>query len=113
MSTRLGQYDDIRLILDEALAAGGGTYTLATHSAAVHWRQRAYKFRKAYAEAINGASKYDKLEFPRLNPNTSEVIIRLRKVRGIFTPNVEPIDQEFDDPLEDFALNFAKKLEGE
>jgi hypothetical protein len=42
----LGQYSDVRAVLDAAIAAGGGRYTLKSRGAAIHWRARAYAFRK-------------------------------------------------------------------
>lgn len=86
-SNRLGTYTDVRAILDAALAAGGGEYTLETYGAAVHWTQRAYRFRKAYAAATYpDPSPYDTLKLRRVEPNTTTVYIEINKPKGTFTP---------------------------
>lgn len=46
LSNSLASYEDIRALLDRALEAEHGIrVTHPTKGAAVHWRQRAYKFR--------------------------------------------------------------------
>ena len=92
---RLGMYDDVRQILDAALASGGGSFVLTTYGQAVHWRQRAYKFRKLYAETLSSdkslaMSPYDRLTMPRIDEGCSTVVIRVREITGTFTPNREP-----------------------
>jgi hypothetical protein len=111
---RLGMYADVQPILDAALLAGGGSYTLFTHGEAVSWRQRAYKFRKLYAETIASVSKYDTLTLPRLQPNSATVEIRLNTVQGQFLPasHVANVAPEFDEDLLSAAEEFAKKLGG-
>lgn len=115
---RLGIYHDVQEILDAALSAGGGTYTCATHGQAVHWRQRAYKFRKLYAE-IHGArasSQYDRLTLPRIEPGSSEVLIHYRQHVGTFTPAESTAafpDILTGDELLDEALRLAASLEGD
>ena len=38
-------YEDIRLVMDNVLAQGGGSYVLPSQKEAIFWRKRAYKFR--------------------------------------------------------------------
>lgn len=83
---RLSTFTDLVPILDQALAHGGGTYTLPDHGKAVNWRHRCYKFRKAYAEKFPGDPKYDVLVFPRLSPDTCDVVIEVGRVAGVFKP---------------------------
>lgn len=118
-SNRLGMYDDVRKILDAALAAGGGSYELPSYGQAVHWRHRAYKFRKLYAEIIadknaTATSSYDRLTFPTVPKDSSTVVIKVIGQHGTFTPandpympNTEVID---NDMLFDVAAELAKKL---
>lgn len=112
---RLSIYDDVRAILDESLRVGGGSFTLATHGQAVHWRHRAYKFRKLYAETLPTISPYDRLIFPRIPPESSTVVIELRQQTGLFLPKETewqlPETKPLDD-LEEIALALARKLEG-
>lgn len=110
---RLGMYQDVRDILDAARSAGGGTYECSTHGQAVHWRQRAYKFRKLYAELLgpNESSPYDQMVLPRVDVDSSTVIIAIRRQIGKFTPNDEPTDDLLvGDDLLDEALEIAKRI---
>lgn len=110
-SNRLGMYSDIRAVLDEALTSGGGTLECATHGAAVHWRQRAYRFRKLFAETIAAESPYDTLVLPRCDTNV--VRIELRRSAGQFIPAHAPTPPPEDD-IFDFAAALAKRIdEGE
>jgi hypothetical protein len=109
-------YADIRAILDAALSAGGGSYECGTHGQAVHWRQRAYRFRKLFAETLglSRESEYDCLVMPRVEPDSSVVTIRLRKQVGVFVPSGEPTaDIIFGDPLFEEAEALARRLEGD
>lgn len=112
---RLGMYADVQQILDAALASEGGEYTLSTYGKAVHWRQRAYKFRKLYAEVhhAKSISPYDSLMMPRVEEGSSTVHIIMRQLDGEFKPNKEPTEQApiGDDDLLDIAQDFADKLE--
>jgi len=116
---RLGIYTDVRQILDAALAAGGGSYTCLTHGAAVHWRQRAYKFRKLYAEVLGAKqhSVYDTLTMPRIIDGDTTVHILIRQQAGIFKPNdgtsAAVLDIDTGDDLFEEAMALAKKLTGE
>jgi hypothetical protein len=120
---RLGMYDDVRQILDAALASGGGQFVLPTHGLAVHWRQRAYKFRKLYATTLAtdkslAMSPYDRLTMPMIGDDSSTVVINVREVVGTFTPNREPYNAVevpvIGDDLLEAAKDIAKKVrEGE
>jgi hypothetical protein len=116
---RLGLYDDVRQILDAAMISGGGEFELPSHGKAVHWRQRAYKFRKLYAQTLASddsfsMSPYDKLSMPTVPEDSSTVIINVREVVGTFTPNrepYEPIDVPVPgDDLFDVARSIANKI---
>lgn len=123
VANRLGMYDDVRQILDAALASGGGKFDLPTHGLAVHWRQRAYKFRKLYAQTLASddsfsMSPYDRLTLPQIPDDSSTVVINVREVIGTFTPNREPYEPSAvpvpGDELFDVAAGIAKKIaEGE
>lgn len=106
-TARLALYEDVKEILDAALAAGGGEYELPDHGKAVHWRQRAYKFRKLYAEVIGGVSPYDRLTLRRLEPTSSTVIINLIETKGIFRPK-SPLSKPA--PLDDELLSEAERI---
>jgi len=122
-ANRLGMYAEVRQILDAALANGGGRYECPTHGQAVHWRQRAYKFRKLYAETMATSdsfsmSPYDRLTMPQIPEDSSTVIINIRESIGKFIPNRDPSDVTYvpvpGDPLFDVAAGLAKKIkEGE
>ena len=112
-------YDDVRQILDAALAAGGGSFELPSHGLAVHWRQRAYKFRKLYAQTLAAddsfsMSPYDKLTMPQIPDDSSTVVINVREVIGTFTPNREsyqPVEVSVPgDELFDVAKDIARKI---
>lgn len=112
---RLGMYADIRSILDAALAAGGGTFTCDSHGAAVHWRQRAYRFRKLYAETLGlkVMSPYDVLVLPRLPEDGCEVTIVIRQTAGVFTPANDAQAPTSNDELLEAAESLRRRLEGE
>lgn len=115
-SNRLGMYADVRHILDQALEAGGGSFHCATVGEAVHWRQRAYRFRKLFAETLGpGAmSKYDVLVLPRLAPDSSTVQIQVRQPVGTFVPaNETTLVPTSNDELLEAAEALARKLSGE
>lgn len=116
---RLGLYDDVRQILDAALASGGGSFDLPTHGLAVHWRQRAYKFRKLYAQTLASddsfsMSPYDRLTMPQIPNDSSTVVINVREVVGTFTPNREPYEPTDvpvpGDALFEVAKSIADKI---
>lgn len=113
-TSRLGLYADLQPVLDAAIAAGGGTYTLATHGDAVHWRQRVYKFRKLWQQE-RGPSRYDALLLRRIPDDSSEVIMEVRVAQGIFTPGftAPPPSIAGLDAAEDAAFALARRLVGE
>lgn len=115
-SNRLGMYSDIRAVLDAALAAGGGEYDLGDYGQAVHWRQRAYRFRKLYAETLglDVESPYDSIVIRRVEPDTGLLRIQIRTVAGEFRPieGGTPVPPTIDDDLLDFANSLAIKLDG-
>jgi hypothetical protein len=113
-ANRLGMYADVRSVLDAALAAGGGTFMCESHGAAVHWRQRAYRFRKLYAETLppRAMSPYDVLVLPRLADGSGEVVITVRQMGGVFTPANDGIAPTSNDELLEAAEAVRRKVEG-
>lgn len=120
-ANRLGMYDDVRQILDAAMQSGGGTFDLPSYGQAVHWRQRAYSFRKLYAETLArdkslAMSPYDRLTLPRIEEGSCTVVIRVREIIGTFTPNREPsapVEMPvIGDDLMDVAKSIAQKIKG-
>jgi hypothetical protein len=118
-ANRLGLYDDVRQILDAALASGGGAAECPTHGLAVHWRQRAYKFRKLYAQTLASddsfsMSPYDRLTMPQIPEDSCTVTINVRESIATFTPYREPytpIDVPIvGDELFDVAKSIADKV---
>jgi hypothetical protein len=114
-SNRLGIYADIRPVLDAALASGGGTFTCSDYGAAVHWRQRAYRFRKAFAETLGprDMSPYDVLVLPRLAPDSCEVVINVRQTSGVFTPANDGLAPTGNDELLEAAESLRRRLVGD
>lgn len=120
--SRLGQYADIQQILDACIASGGeGTVDLPDHGKAMHWRHRAYTFRKKYAEAVHPSpSPYDALTFKKVGETEAFVrIARMGYVNAVFKPSnnlpaaqLRPAVAEDDDLLE-FAKNLSTKLDGD
>lgn len=113
-ANRLGMYADVRQVLDQALAAGGGSFQCGSHGEAVHWRQRAYRFRKLFAETLGpqAMSQYDVLVLPRLVNGSSVVQITVRQPAGTFVPaNDIPAAPLENDELLGAALAIAKKLD--
>jgi len=112
---RLGTFMDIKPILDQALATGGGSLTFETHGKAVNWRHRAYAFRKAYAAQLRSGevSPYDRLSFPKLAPDSRVVRITTHRTDAIFQPdpNGVPIAPAPDDDLLEFAKRMASGLD--
>ena len=113
-SNRLGMYADVRSVLDSALEHGGGTLKCADHGSAVHWRQRAYRFRKLFAETLGprAMSPYDVLVLPRLADDATEVVINIRQTSGVFTPANDGLAPTSNDELLEAAEALARKLEG-
>lgn len=103
------QYAPIKAVLDAALAGGGGRYDAPTPGAAVHFRHRAYTFRKAYREACApGPSPYDRLTIRKLKRGDTSVVIEPMSLPGTFTPTgTGPV--EVDEP-EDELLAEARRI---
>lgn len=116
-SNRLGMYADCRKVLDAALAAGGGEYECPDHGAAVHWRQRAYRFRKLYATTLGekAESPYDILVMPRIPDDSGTVRIVVRQQAGVFRPleGGTPFTPKGVDELEAAALKLSQELDGD
>lgn len=110
-------YNDVKMILDEAAKHGGGRYALDTPGQAIHWRQRAYRFRKLYREVYPSDGRYEQFNFQLDGP---EVIINPNRPTGTFIPAggeplpmnqpAAPILPEEDDELFDAAKNLRKDL---
>lgn len=113
-SNRLGIYADVRAVLDSALEHGGGVFTAPDHGAAVHWRQRAYRFRKAFAETLGpqAMSPYDVLVLPRLAEGSSEVVITVRTTGGVFTPAGDGLAPVNNDELLEAVEAVRRRIEG-
>lgn len=113
-SNRLGIYADVRAVLDSALEHGGGTLTCDSPGAAIHWRQRAYRFRKAFAETLGprAMSPYDVLVLPRLANDSLEVVINIRQASGVFTPAGDGLAPTSNDELLEAAESLRRRLEG-
>lgn len=91
-SKSLTMYHDVKLVLDAAIAAGGGVYTLPTHGKAVHWRQRAYNYRRLLRESkiassiipgLDPTTPYDTIELVITDRDSCDVIIRQIQVKGV------------------------------
>jgi hypothetical protein len=111
---RLGMFADVRAVLDSALESGGGTFRCADYGSAVHWRQRAYRFRKLFAETLGprAMSPYDVLVLPRLADGASEVMINIRQTAGTFTPANDGLAPTSNDELLKAAEGLRRRLEG-
>lgn len=114
---RLGMYADVKEILDQCIAHNGGSYALHSYGAAVHWRQRAYRFRKMFAETLpeGELSPYDVLTFPKIEEGSKSVVVVKQQAKGVFTPNEAAVavatpPEEVDDLLAD-AMNLAERLD--
>lgn len=106
---RLTQFTDVKQVLDAALASSGGVYTLPTRNAAIHWRQRAYKFRKALHEQT-GETRYDALVLRRIEPGSCDVKIDLVRPAGLFTPS-NPTAAVPASDLTSIAAELARKID--
>lgn len=119
MSTRsLAQYEDVKVVLDQALNHRGGRYRLSTYNEAVHWRQRAYKFRQLLRDrrleasitpGFDPGTPYEKLSLyipKKGEPDDHIVVITFLEPKGVFEPNepgrnAEPVDDVIivDEPV--------------
>jgi hypothetical protein len=108
-------FADIKPILDQCLAHGGGTYEATSPGSAVQFRHRCYTFRKQWREALLGeASPYDRLTIKKLAKGATRVEIVPLRASGTFTPaqGEAIVDLSEDDPLlaEAEALRFKLDL---
>lgn len=119
LSNVLSDYHDIKPILDQAVAHKGGTYQLETSGQAVHWRQRAYKFRKLL-RTLRGESRvpgtsvetaYDGLVMDLDGPTVS---FSWREPKGTFVApkgsTAKPVVETLVERHEDDLLAAARKL---
>lgn len=129
LSKSLGQYADIKPILDAALKSNGGRYRLATHAQAVRWRARAYYYRKLLQQQkdfLTNAEKptpYDAMKIniaPKGSPDDNVCVLDFYRPLGQWEPNegetADPIEQatlDHEDELALAAKRFAKDLLGE
>jgi hypothetical protein len=109
------QYHDVKPVLDQCLAHGGGTYEAPSAGSAVQFRHRCYSFRKAYRDAIApGASPYDKLILRKLAKGETRVVIEPNTLPGTFTPasgaRVDEPEVAPDDPLLEEARALRESL---
>lgn len=108
------QYSDVKPVLDAALAHGGGTYEAPSPGAAVQFRHRCYAFRKAFREASESASPYDRLVIRKLAKGQTNVVIEPNTLPGTFVPAggapIETYTVEDNDPLLDEAAQLRKSL---
>lgn len=109
MSKTLMMYEDIRVILDQALAAGGGEFELATHGQAVHWRQRAYIFRKLFRQSVQN-SPYDRLTFRKVPDGSTTVVIAMIGQKGTFRPATEVDELEAEANEVATALGIGRNI---
>lgn len=122
LSNNINTYGDVRKVFDIAVERGGVKYKLETHKAAVHWRHRAYQFRKLLFKQAERNSivpgqpaetPYDNLVI-RIEDNV--VIIQPMELTGELADlNDEPISGVGlgdDDDLLREAEAFKKGLKG-
>lgn len=111
---RINMFHDVKEVLDKVLLAGGGEVTLETYGKAVHWRHRAYTFRKMFATQVTMDSPYDKLTLRRVQPGTSTVRIDIIGQPAIFTPRPSGLPLAKDDEetasYEEEAKRLAQEL---
>ena len=82
-------YEDIRLVMDNVLAQGGGSYVLPSQKEAVFWRKRAYKFRKL-ANA-QGEKQYN--AFVLRIPRPGVIVFDQHFATGVLlSPDGDPVD---------------------
>ena len=84
------RYPDVREVFDYALANGGARYTLDTPGKAVHWRSRAYAFRKVLWGEINASggnspTPYDAIKVT-IEDCTCVIHVETASARGVLEP---------------------------
>lgn len=122
LSRNLGQYNDVKEVLDYAVANSGGRYIMADRKTAIRWRQRAYMFRKLLREdmevrratlGFTVTTPYDDLLIT-LQDNIA--VLTISKMQGRFErlDGTAPADPnavlESDDELEDIAAKLIKEI---
>lgn len=95
-------YSDIKEVLDKAKAAGGGTYTLTSPSAAIHWRARAYHYRRLLYK-MRGETPYDDL-IVRIPKGSSVCNIEVNVPTGVFAGNNGQTAVIAPTPLDEWEL---------
>lgn len=112
--TNIGAFNDVRLILDRAMAAGGAVYHANNYAHAIKWRARAYTLRsllyKFSAEEVRNfpgvlpSTPYDQMIL-KVRPkaeNDNRVTIEIQKPEGkLFTfdgrqLDIDPVKEEQD-----------------
>lgn len=122
----INNYNDVKAILDAAVAGGGGRYHLPTKGKAVHWRQRAYTFKNLAQRNAQATSTvpgytpptpYDELTFS-LQAGAGDsfyVVIMIRQPEG-HLETFEPLREApkplppGDIPDDDLLLAAARAL---
>jgi len=95
--TSLAMFEDVKEILDQALASGGGEVTLASPGQAVRWRQRAYQFRKLMRGKVD-YSIYDRLTLNKLEDGSAVVTIKVIQQAAVFAPAADGIPVKLPEP---------------
>ncbi len=107
------RYPIEREVLDYALANGGARYTLDTPGKAVHFRQRAYAFRKVLWGELNAANPSPSIPTPydliTITADGCDCIISIESAsaKGTLAPLVTPSEPS---ALETEASDLAKRL---
>lgn len=111
MSKNPNSYGHIKAVLDAAVSAGGGAYTLPSAAEAIKWRQEAYRYRSMLSEI--GPTPYDDL---LLSLVENKIRIVVKTFTGTFTTEDGTIinltkPAHIPDELEQAALDFANSLD--
>lgn len=115
MSKEIAAYADVKAILDKVLEARGNLiYKLPTYKKAMHWRYRAYHFRKLIRKQeaarlgmkdLQIATQYDGLQFIAYDINGS-LLIKFSEVEGVLsTPDGEaiPVTIDHSTPMQELS----------
>lgn len=113
LSNNINAYNDVRVVLDAAVDAGGGRVNLPSPGKAVHWRQRAYKLRSLLTDR-DGSTAWDEFQ---LTVEGASVVVRPRElplVTDLAGNPLEPIDKpdEVDDDLLEIARGLNLEVKG-
>ena len=97
-------YEDVRLVLENALLNGGGTYVLGTLREAIDWRRRAYKYRALINK--KGENKFNAMV---LRIRDTSIVFDENRVSGtLLDPQGMPV--ELTDPVLDEFLKEDKEV---